>query len=627
MVSTQPFDWILNRVLRIDPGFVNLVNAVRGTLAVVASFLVLSFLAKTLGQPPTVAFVGVMMAMNASMFVRDASRKQQLATMLLVPVPASLGFTASVALGDHPQLRVAGLMAVIFFAVIVRRWGMRWFGLGTVLFMAYFLPLFFPIHVDAIPFGVLAILIAVGIVAIIRFLILADHPRRMLESFLRTYALRKREILDAIESRVKSGGNNFDEAESILTELSELSLMIEDFLSSTHSTTLRSEGESLKLRIFEQELSLRQLLDQVRDAQLEARASESWRNEMLAEISKLRVSARPSVADVEKIIEELEREPALAAPVVSNGLHITTKQAIQATLATALASAAGWLISPQRWYWASLACFFVFIGASRGDALMRATYRIVGTAAGLVLGFFFAHFVAGHRGLEWTLIVVCIFCGIFGARLAFGFWTAALFTAMIAVLFDVLGQLTNGILLLRLEETIAGAIIGAVIGSFVFPTSTRAIIRAALVKLLRTMDGVLAELPLRGNDPVARRKLVRRIRATDRELQNLRMAASPVLGKISVMKRGDLPSVIHESAMLSHYVMRLATTRDVSDEFRERVSAQCTAVREAVHAVADRIEGNKKDLGTTSVQFSSSADDDLLSRIEQILNSLQTRSL
>ena len=53
-------------------------------------------------------------------------------------------------------------------------------------------------------------------------------------------------------------------------------------------------------------------------------------------------------------------------------LRLSTRQALQAGVAVALSIVVGELVSPTRWYWATVAAFVVFAGTnSRGDVLSR----------------------------------------------------------------------------------------------------------------------------------------------------------------------------------------------------------------------------------------------------------------
>jgi len=68
----------------------------------------------------------------------------------------------------------------------------------------------------------------------------------------------------------------------------------------------------------------------------------------------------------------------------SSGLRPSTRQAIQVSLAAALAIVAGQLVSPTRWFWAVIATFVIFAGTnSWGETLTKGWQRLIGTMLGV----------------------------------------------------------------------------------------------------------------------------------------------------------------------------------------------------------------------------------------------------
>lgn len=592
MLPAQSIRNLRETLLQVDPGFTNLITALRGTVGVVISFFILSTLASRFQQPPMLAFLGVILAMNASIFVRDPEKRQQQITMLAVPIPACLALAISISLTDFPEAQVAGLLIVIFFAVAARRLGNRWVGLGIITFMSYFLPIFIRVPKDSLVFATASIFIAILCSYVVRFFLLPDRPEFTLKSYLECFELRKKKVIRELETVLQSPEVDREDVDAAFVALTDLSLAIEEFLKSAGSRTFKSEAETLQMRIFERELALKQLASEVEELLL-AHTDKGARLAIFeSRLGSLAGHIRTSPGTFEKVIDELQEGRRLNRKANQKGLHLTTRQAIQATLATAIASGIGFAISPQRWYWAALASFFVFIGSSRGDTLMRAMYRVVGTAAGLVLGFGFARFITGYHALEWSVIVACVFLGIFGSRLAFGFWTATLFTVMIAILFDLLGQLTNTLLFLRMEETVVGAIIGAIIGSFVLPTSTSATVKKAFARLLRTIGEVMADLPLEALS--SRKKYVGRLRDIDYDLQALRLAAAPMAGNVRVMRKGRIPELLHHAAVLTHYVLHFSTMNPAgSEDERAVLKERCRVLSAEFLRQADLLDSGR----------------------------------
>ena len=88
-------------------------------------------------------------------------------------------------------------------------------------------------------------------------------------------------------------------------------------------------------------------------------------------------------------------------------LELTTRQAVQAALAAALAIIVGEAISPQRYYWAVIAAFIAFTGASNtGETIQRSVARVAGTMAGLVGAIGLAHVTTGHPVAAVTALFV-----------------------------------------------------------------------------------------------------------------------------------------------------------------------------------------------------------------------------
>ena len=145
------------------------------------------------------------------------------------------------------------------------------------------------------------------------------------------------------------------------------------------------------------------------------------------------------------------------------------RQAVQAAFGVAAAIAAGTVISGQHWYWAVIAAFIVALGVgSRGEAVIKALQRIAGTALGIAVGFALALAVGHDTYLAMALVLGCVFCGFYAFQAAYG--TMIFFiTVMLALLYGVIGMLTPGVLVVRVEETAAGAAAGLAAVYFVLP--------------------------------------------------------------------------------------------------------------------------------------------------------------
>lgn len=174
-------------------------------------------------------------------------------------------------------------------------------------------------------------------------------------------------------------------------------------------------------------------------------------------------------------------------------LELTTRQAVQAALAAALAIIVGEVISAQRYYWAVIAAFIAFTGASNaGETIRRSFARVAGTMAGLVGAIALAHVTTGHPTVAAAALFACIFLAFYVQRLSYA---AMIFfiTLLLGQMYTLLNTFTDAVLVLRLEETAAGAAIGVAVSLLVLPTGTRATARAArsgfLVQLADLLEG------------------------------------------------------------------------------------------------------------------------------------------
>lgn len=501
-------------LLSLDPAFLGLRTALRGTLGVVITFLVTSKLSPVLG------FLGGIIAMLSGILINDATREAQKKTLLLIIPVSIVSMIPSILLAPYHYLQLACFLFVTFMAVYVRKFGMRWLTLGFISFMSYFSPLFFPIHSALIPEVILTICFAVGLLYVMRFHLLPDHAEKVLKNYLKAFQLQ----YDSIGRDLKKG------KKVSFQKLNELTLAIEGFIGQNSGF----KNDELQSALFEREMELQ--FDKKTDH------------------SPIQIDSLKETAVKENISSP-------RTVIAGQGLELTTKMAIQATIATAAASMIGMMISPVRWYWAPMTTFIVFVGSTRGETLLRASLRVLGTILGLFFGLLIHPFITGHASLEWGLILTCIFMGIFGMRFYFGFWTASIFSVMITILFDVMGFMNVEILVIRFEETLAGAFLGALSSAIVLPLSTKKVAQKSLARFLLSQANVLDLLPLDKESRAAKKDLVKAIRKMDGELAALKVSFAPFIGKISFMKRGNMPEIIHDIIALGHFTRQLATSK------------------------------------------------------------------
>ncbi len=229
----------------------------------------------------------------------------------------------------------------------------------------------------------------------------------------------------------------------------------------------------------------------------------------------------------------LPGSPAVAADVPARGtrwnplarLSMTNRQAIQVAVAGGLAILAGRELSETRYYWAVLAAFIMFTGtATRSETFLKGFNRVVGTMVGLFASIGVAELTAGTNTL-WVLavIVVSMFLGFYLMRLSYAYMIFFL-TIMLGQLYSVLHEFSAGLLVLRLEETAIGAVVGLVVAIVVTPLSTRDTVRVARNNLLDSVASFLNAVA----DGQTAQQVETLSRTLDDRLRQLALVARPL---------------------------------------------------------------------------------------------------
>lgn len=247
------------------------------------------------------------------------------------------------------------------------------------------------------------------------------------------------------------------------------------------------------------------------------------------------------------------------------GLALTSRQAVQVGVATSLAIVAGELLAPTRGYWAVIAAFVVFANtSSRGDLLTRGWGRIVGTIGGVAAGMGLAALVGGHPLTSLVLLFVCVFLALYLVRISPGllaFWI----TAVLALVYGLIGQFSVEVLVLRIEETAVGVAASVVAAFLVLPKGTRAAFADALEEFVDAADAVLAAAVDRLTGRVPTQSPVVLAREMDDALARLRPRVRPLTPPFGGARRRGRSSYqrgLRVMAGVDHYARALARLSD-----------------------------------------------------------------
>jgi uncharacterized membrane protein YccC len=295
-------------------------------------------------------------------------------------------------------------------------------------------------------------------------------------------------------------------------------------------------------------LGLRLALDGPQDESDDSPATARSREELDAEDAAIEVSEES---------EAKEAEPAgLKRP--------TTRAAVQVAVGSSLAIAGGEPLSSQRWYWAVLTCWIVFINtASTGEILVKGYRRLVGTMLGVVAGIGLAGLVGNHTWTAFGLVLVFVFAMFYTAPLSYTLMSFFV-TAALGLLYTLLNTYSWAVLVLRVEETALGAACGVIAAALVLPIHTDRRTNELLVEVLDRLAAVTraAVDQLSGG---AGADLVEQARDLDQALADLRGATQPLTHPITPLRsrRDTARYVVALLETCAYHARSLAATAEL----------------------------------------------------------------
>jgi len=265
----------------------------------------------------------------------------------------------------------------------------------------------------------------------------------------------------------------------------------------------------------------------------------------------------------------------------------TTRAALQVAAGSGLAIAGGEFLSTQRWYWAVLTCWVVFLNtSSTGEILVRGYRRLLGTVGGVVAGVLLAGLVGRHTWTAFALVLVLIFAMFFTAPVSYALMSFFV-TAMLGLLYTLLHTYSASVLVLRIEETALGTACGIVAAVLVFPVHTDLRTDQLLSTVLaRLRDVATAAVEQLSGGPAV--DLVDMARDLDTALDELRRSAGPLTHPFTPLRvrRRTAQYVVALLETCAYHVRSLAATAELVP-YSRRVAAD-----PRLAAVGRRLEHN-----------------------------------
>jgi hypothetical protein len=659
-----------NWAIGSDPGLLRLRMAARTTAALAVALLILFLLTRVTHQSLTVALLGVLITMVAGRAVNDPDPQSQKLTMALLPLPAAAAITAAAFLAPHRVVADVAFVAVVFAAVYARRFGPRGRALGMVGFMAYFFTLYLQAKPAELPWLVGAVLVGTACSFAMTVYVLPDKPEGVLRATVRALRARMAIVIDTTAELVLAGQLEEREARRLRLRtvgLNETALMVQSQIEDKVNPAAvwpGVSGEDLALWLFDAELTVERVatagaraaladadipaairadlagaLAQLSRAirlphpeglqraarlaqQLLDHPSDPAANPAVRRLARTIIATTSAASEVRAMVEQAVTETSAATPPNggesdeqerATGLLPTTRQAIQVAVAASLAIVLGELVSPSRWYWAVIAAFVIFAGTNTwNETLTKGWARLIGTALGVPAGVLVAAVVSGNRTASLLLIFVCLFCSFYFMKVAYSLMTFFI-TTMLALLYGLRGQFSYGLLLLRMEETAIGAVIGVAVAILVLPTNARTSMRNDARVFLATLAEVIEASVATLFGHAATAYPTEKARQLGRDLQEFRTSTKPLAAGVGGFSGRH--SIRHGRRMLTacdRYARALARNSEPfaphSARLADAITSAATQIRHSIDALAAALDGGRCGIVLPATDFLDAAE-------------------
>ncbi|MGW4134631.1 FUSC family protein [Amycolatopsis japonica] len=570
-----------DRLVASDPGLVRLRLGFSAVLSIVVAVLaILPF-----HQPLTVILVAAIAAMTSAFTVNDETPGKQAVTLILGLVLGAASLTAASVGSAVPPLDSIVFVLLIFVAVYAQRFGARGIALGSLSFFLFFFAMFLQTHLKQVPVLLLALTIGIAANAVVRFVLLRRHTDAEFLRIRRAFRARLAAVVRAAEDHLAVGGSERTRKRLRTTNarMHESVLLIED---TAPEVTGADSVNRLRRRAIEVELAVQWLTitvqrtcaedldDDVRDdliarmrrfrslierdpRELPLISETEEFSKMLVEGSRIDEHAAPGDG-VRRALAELALADVRAQRVAEHDVSDAvddpedpdeekssafaydnqTRSAIQAVVGGGLAVLGGELVSSQRWYWAVLTVFVVFIGSSTaGATFVKGVRRIGGTLIGIVGGLVLTLLVSGSVPATLALILVCVFGMVYMARVS-QVIMAFFITSMLGLLYSLLGTFSLEVLWIRVAETAVGAAAGVLAAVVIVPVRTRAVMLDDVSALLEELDEFVEKTAglLSGAENVS---VIEKSRGLDRAVDKVRTTIEPLTHPVNLSSRRD----------------------------------------------------------------------------------------
>jgi uncharacterized membrane protein YccC len=541
---------LLSLLLGSDPGLLRFHTALRSAFAcLLTGFVTIGWTVAT-HRPPTLAAFALLFAMIAPLFLRDAGWRGWLRSLAAIYGAGCASFVAATALAPWPLAADAAFLAVLFTGMLVQACGPRALGSAMTAVVAFYLGLYLhPTFAHACM--TLALSTAgVAIVVLTGRVLVPTHPRATLQRALSTVAQRAALVL---------ADRRADEAQAIahLSSLNEAALAVEEQLDLLDF----AGAQRLRARLIEVEIA----------AALHAR--EGALLEQTDE--RLRIALRRLARAGRDAGSSTTRAAASKKSIASWRGLLSWLPASRATTAALIAMLIGHSVSPDRWFWAVITTFVVFLGTrSRGDTIRKTGERVAGTLAGVAVSAMLVELLHGMPVLIVIAMILCVFGWAYFILTSYG-QGVFFITVLVGLIYGELGFAIGPLVEMRVEEVFVGCVVAVAVAVLMMPLRTSHHIDAKVESVLAALNEItrLTEASFDAHASIASmRTLDRRwheLQAALRPLRTQRVFAWNTQMELAI---GPLFACVQTARELTGLTARGASHIAAIDEIRARLA-------------------------------------------------------
>lgn len=625
---------ILGCLTVTDPGFLRLRTALTTVSALAMAVAIL-----TIGNNPArhampAVLLGAYVAIQASATVKDSTQRDRVVTTAFLIVPAFGAVTLGTLLQPLGRTADVAFVGVLFCAAWARRWGPRGTASGMVLYIAYFYTLVLRGTVADLPLLYLGVGTGVAVTLFVRVFVFPERSAREIFSLLTAFRSSARWALEVADRPSQAGGRSLDRA---LGRIETTVMLIEDWAERNDANLLLGVSNATFSRVlFQAQSATEAALGALATLSDDDRSSDriACATKYLAESLRRGrgrqagcCARRPEslargmipeshVDDVAMLICRAARaQDRLARAMADNacrtgvvrehhprtgkadrhepGLPSSTRSAVQVAAAAGVAAVLGDLVDEERWYWAVITAFLVYTGTStRGAVLVRAGERVVGTVGGVAAGTVVAAAVGQHVAGQIVLVMASVFFAYYLVAVNYVLQTFFM-TVMLAGLYELLGEYSVNVLVVRVEETTVGAVVGIAAAYTVLATSSRAPLVEAVDQYLQKLSALIGQCAVQPRSSVDPDDLIAGARSLDDELAVVEAAASTLLEDPVTRGRGSVFWLVRRLREINR-AMRILIGAGAGEVPRDRSSsaeiAPARVSEETARRVRDDIE-------------------------------------